>query len=255
MARMVDADPATERARRALRDRLAATCRARQRLAERRDELTFALLDAHAAYREDRAALAAAFDRASLASDRAVVREGRSTVADRAEAVTATPTVTLGESTLAGVDVRTVEAEGVRTPLTERGYAVLDSSAAIDDAADAHERLLLVVCRVAEREAALRALAVEVGRLDRRLRAITQHRIPRLGARLDDVERRLADSDGADRHRRGRRDRRLTRGNTRGGGRPLARERLDVPSRGSRASRLASQRSPTRSRPRDAAED
>jgi V/A-type H+-transporting ATPase subunit D len=249
---MVDADPATERERRALRDRLAATRRARQRLAERRDELTLVLLDANAAYREDRAALAAAFDRASLASDRAVVREGRSTVADRAAAVTATATVTLGETTLAGVTVPTVEAHGVRTPLTERGYAVLDSSAAIDDAADRHERLLHDVCRVAEREAALRELAASVGRLDRRLRAITHQRIPSLTARLADVERRLADRDRTDRDRR---DRQRARGQARGGGRPLVRESLDVPARGSRPSRLASQRSPTRSRPCDAAED
>ncbi|MEA1956945.1 MAG: V-type ATP synthase subunit D [Euryarchaeota archaeon] len=96
-----------------------------------------------------------------------------------------------------GVHVPTLELkDGLARKVTERGYGLIDSSAAVDRSAKSFEEALEKILKLAELEEAVRNLAGEVEKTKRRVNALEYIMIPSLKAtrkyirmRLEEMER------------------------------------------------------------------
>jgi H(+)-transporting ATP synthase, vacuolar type, subunit D len=106
------------------------------------------------------------------------------------------PEIGLKNKNIMGVVVPEIEAKGVKKPLDERGYSVIGTSAAIDEAADAFEELVDVIIRSAELDTTMKRLLDEIEGTKRRVNALEFKVIPELvdarnfiKMRLDEMER------------------------------------------------------------------
>ncbi len=96
-----------------------------------------------------------------------------------------------------GVHVPTLKLkDGLARKVTERGYGLIDSSAAVDRSAKSFEEALEKILKLAELEEAVRNLAGEVEKTKRRVNALEYIMIPSLKAtrkyirmRLEEMER------------------------------------------------------------------
>lgn len=95
-----------------------------------------------------------------------------------------------------GVKVPVLEMETKRRSLTERGYALSDTSYLLDRAAEKFEEALSIVVELAEIESSIKLLSKEIESTKRRVNALENIVIPRLEAtvkyirmRLDEMER------------------------------------------------------------------
>ena len=96
-----------------------------------------------------------------------------------------------------GVHVPALELkDGLARKVTERGYGLTDSSAAVDRSAKSFEEALEKILKLAELEEAVRNLAGEVEKTKRRVNALEYIMIPSLKAtrkyirmRLEEMER------------------------------------------------------------------
>jgi len=122
--------------------------------------------------------------------------EGAMAVKSAAYALKADPQVKLGSKSIMGMMVPKVECEVIKTPMTERGYGVIQTSAHIEEAAQAFEKLLVTLVRAAEVETTMKRLLDEIEKTKRRVNALEFKVIPELqeaGAfiefRLQEMER------------------------------------------------------------------
>jgi V/A-type H+-transporting ATPase subunit D len=125
--------------------------------------------------------------RARAATDAAVLSHGPEHVLSASLHTGTGIPVTLRQRRVAGVTVVELEHEAVERDSTERGYAPVTTSAAVDDVATAHERelgLLLQVCAV---ELTVRRLAHEIDRTTRQVNALETVVIPRLRAQARQI--------------------------------------------------------------------
>ncbi|HPW73767.1 MAG TPA: V-type ATP synthase subunit D, partial [Methanothrix sp.] len=81
--------------------------------------------------------------------------EGSVTIGSVAYALQKEPAIQLDSRNIMGVVVPKIEAEAVQKKMYERGYGVIGTSAAIDEAADAYEILLDKIILAAEVETAM----------------------------------------------------------------------------------------------------
>jgi len=96
-----------------------------------------------------------------------------------------------------GVQVPTLDLKsGLVRTLTDRGYGLVDSDAAVDNSAEKFEEALELIIKLAEQEEAVKNLAGEVEKTKRRVNALEYIMIPRLKAtrkyirmRLEEMER------------------------------------------------------------------
>lgn len=89
-----------------------------------------------------------------------------------------------------GVRIPSVRAAPAVRHAMDRGYGLLASSASVDDAAEAHERLVTFVLEHAPKEIWLRRLAAELRRTTRKVNTLEHDVLPR----LRDNVRRIADA-------------------------------------------------------------
>lgn len=106
------------------------------------------------------------------------------------------PQVHLKEHNIMGVKVPKITASSVRKPLSERGYGLIGTSPAIDDAVGGYEALVEQVILAAELETAIKRLLDEVEKTKRRVNALEFKVLPELdevkkfiALRLEEMER------------------------------------------------------------------
>ena len=128
--------------------------------------------------------------------DIAEMVEGVIEVYSAAFALKHKPEITLTSRSLMGVTVPEVSFTEISHSIDERGYGIIGTSSAIDEAAGAYEELLDKIIRTAEVETAVKRLLMEIERIKRRVNALEFRVIPDLKEaeafimfRLEEIER------------------------------------------------------------------
>jgi V/A-type H+-transporting ATPase subunit D len=121
--------------------------------------------------------------------------EGAIAVKSAAYALKQDPQVKLGSKSIMGMMVPKVECELIHTPMTERGYGVISTSAYIEEAAQAFEKLLETLVRAAEIETTMKKLLDEIEKTKRRVNALEFKVIPELEEAESFVEFRLQEME------------------------------------------------------------
>jgi len=106
------------------------------------------------------------------------------------------PTLDLKTRNVMGIVVPRIEAKKVRVNVEARGYGIIQTSARIDEAAEAYEDLVENIIVAAEIETTMRRLIEEIEKVKRRVNALEYRVIPELKSteawirqRLDEMER------------------------------------------------------------------
>ena len=112
-----------------------------------------------------------------------------------AYALKADPQVKLSSKSIMGMMVPKVEAQQIHTKMTEKGYGVISTSAYIEEAAAAFEKLLDTLVRAAEVETTMKKLLDEIEKTKRRVNALEFKIIPELQESERFVKFRLEEMD------------------------------------------------------------
>jgi len=111
-------------------------------------------------------------------------------------AIRQTPAVELQTRNIMGVKVPKITGEKIRKSLEERGMGALASTAVVDEAISAYEKVVEEVIKAAEAETAMKRLLADIEKTKRRVNALEFNRIPAMvGAgkfialRLEEMER------------------------------------------------------------------
>lgn len=122
--------------------------------------------------------------------------EGAVGVKSAALSLIEVPSMELTTKNVMGIVVPQIEAKSVRKRLDERGYGIIESSARIDEAAEAYEDLVEDIIVAAEAETTMRKLLDEIEKTKRRVNALEFKIIPDLKSaeafirlRLEELER------------------------------------------------------------------
>lgn len=122
--------------------------------------------------------------------------EGAVGVKSASLALLEVPSMELATKNVMGIVVPQIDAKSVRKRLDQRGYGIIDTSARIDEAAEAYENLVEDIIIAAEAETTMRKLLDEIEKTKRRVNALEFKVIPDLkGAeafirmRLEELER------------------------------------------------------------------
>jgi V/A-type H+-transporting ATPase subunit D len=165
-------------------------------LKRKRDGLMFEVFQILPKVKSIRSDLVARFVTAQEAINVAAAVEGGLTVKSVANTVSSPPQIKLREHNIMGVRVPKIEAENVRHALGDRGYGIIGTSGAIDEAVDAYEALVEQIIIAAEYETAIKRLLTEVEKTKRRVNALEFKVLPELdeikafiALRLEEMER------------------------------------------------------------------
>ena len=106
------------------------------------------------------------------------------------------PVIQLESRNIMGVVVPKIAAEAMQKKMFERGYGIIGTSAAVDEAADAYEKLLDKIILAAEVETAMIRLVEDIDSTKRRVNALEFKVVPELkdtikfiGMALEEMER------------------------------------------------------------------
>jgi V/A-type H+-transporting ATPase subunit D len=179
----------------AINDRIDLSERGHDTLEQKRDGLIMEFMEILDEAKDVRADVEAAYGDAQSAIDMARALDGDVAVRGAAAALQTVPEISSSSKNVMGVVVPEIESTGVRKSLDERGYGVLSSSARIDEAAAAYERLLEQVILAAEVETAMRKLLVEIETTKRRVNALEFKLLPELYDNRDFIEQKLEEQE------------------------------------------------------------
>jgi V/A-type H+-transporting ATPase subunit D len=132
---------------------------------------------------------------------RAEVMAGANAVQSAALASSAELPLEVSTTTVMGVRVPHIEQKRVSRSFLGRGYSIVGTSTAIDEAASAFEFEVDSIIQLAESELRLTRLAKEIQSTLRRLNALDQFLIPRLEAELDYIQSTLDEHERSDHFR------------------------------------------------------
>lgn len=121
--------------------------------------------------------------------------EGCIAVKSAAYALKGDPQVNLSCKSIMGMTVPKVESECARTPILERGYGVISTSAYIEEATKAFEKLLETMILAAEVETTMKKLLDEIEKTKRRVNALEFKVIPELQEAEAFIEFRLEEME------------------------------------------------------------
>lgn len=170
-------------------------------LERRRDGLVFVLLDLLDRWRVLQSRLDEQFREANTLHVTAMEREGDISLRELANARSTHPELIVGETKLLGMDIPRILSAYITTPVTERGYGVVGTSALDDELVSSYEELLELVVRLAEMRAVLSQLLAEIRRLRIRVNYLTHRLIPDLESDRDYILRYLAEREREERYR------------------------------------------------------
>lgn len=118
------------------------------------------------------------FVRAGQKLNMAMAIEGTVAIKSVAFALKQEPSVELESRNIMGVVVPKISSEAVHKQMYERGYGIIGTSAAIDEAADVYESLVDKIITAAEVETVLRKLVDDIDKTKRRVNALEFKVIP-----------------------------------------------------------------------------
>ena len=179
----------------AINDRIDLSERGHDTLEQKRDGLIMEFMEILDEAKDVRADVESAYGEAQSAIDMARALDGDVAVRGAAAALQTVPEISSSSKNVMGVVVPEIESTGVRKSLDERGYGVLSSSARIDEAAAAYERLLEQIILAAEVETAMRKLLVEIEATKRRVNALEFKLLPELYENRDFIEQKLEEQE------------------------------------------------------------
>jgi V/A-type H+-transporting ATPase subunit D len=117
--------------------------------------------------------------------------EGVIGVKSAAFSVQEVPDITLASKNIMGVVVPEIDSTKVRKSLTDRGYGLLGTTSAIDEAASSYEDLVEAIIESAEIETTMKKLLDEIESTKRRVNALEYKVIPELTEARDFIKMRL----------------------------------------------------------------
>jgi len=124
------------------------------------------------------------------------IMDGDIAIKSVAMAIKNKPTIEVSTKNIMGVVVPNIQSENVKKEVMDRGYGLLNTSAAISEAASAYEQLLEYILLVAEVETSMIRLLEEIDKTKRRVNALEFNVIPKLTSlknfitlRLEEIER------------------------------------------------------------------
>jgi len=117
--------------------------------------------------------------------------EGAIGVKSAAFSVQEVPDITLLSKNIMGVVVPEIDSTKVRKSLTDRGYGLLGTTSAIDEAASSYEDLVEAIIESAEIETTMKKLLDEIESTKRRVNALEYKVIPELTEARDFIKMRL----------------------------------------------------------------
>ena len=144
----------------------------------KRDGLILEFFEIMEKARQMRAGVSSDFQLAMKKITIAKAVDGELNVLSAAYALKSHPEVDLSSKSIMGLMVPRVEANNIHTTLLQKGYGVIETSAYIEDAAAAFEKLLITLIRAAEIETAMKKLLDEIEKTKRRVNALEFKIIP-----------------------------------------------------------------------------
>jgi V/A-type H+-transporting ATPase subunit D len=163
-----------------LKKRLKMTQSGYKVLKMKRDGLIIEFFEVLEKARKMREGVSSDYDSAMEKITIARVVVGDIAVKSAAYALKADPQVSVGSKSIMGMMVPKVEATRIHTNMTEKGYGVISTSAYIEDASMAFEKLLDTIVRAAEVETTMKKLLDEIEKTKRRVNALEFKIIPEL---------------------------------------------------------------------------
>ena len=180
----------------ALKKRIKLSERGYKLLKMKRDGLILEFFKVLAEAKDLKTELAEKYARAQEMIAIAETVEGTIGVKAAAMAASENPEIDLKSKNIMGVVVPKIESKSVKKSLNERGYGVIGTSAAIDEAAEAFEDLVECIILSAELETTMKRLLDEIEGTKRRVNALEFKVIPEqvearnfIKMRLDEMER------------------------------------------------------------------
>ena len=163
-----------------LKSRIKLTQGGHKVLKMKRDGLIIEFFEILEKARQMRAGVSSDYENAiqSITVARAV--EGEVAVRSAAYALKADPQVKVTSKSIMGMVVPKVEADHIHVLMTEKGYGVISTSAYIEAASIAFEKLLETIVRAAEVETTMKKLLDEIEKTKRRVNALEFKIIPEL---------------------------------------------------------------------------
>lgn len=162
----------------------------------KRDGLIIEFFEVLEKARQMRAGVASDFQSAMKKITIAEAVDGEVKVRGAAYALKVFPTVQISSKNIMGMALPRVTATDVHTDLLHKGYGVIETSAYIEEAAAAFEKLLETLVRAAEVETTMKKMLDEIEKTKRRVNALEYKIIPELEesqkfvrSRLEEMER------------------------------------------------------------------
>ncbi len=146
----------------------------------KRDGLIIEFFEILEKARQMRAGVSSDYENAMKSITIARAVEGEVAVRSAAYALKADPQVNVASKSIMGMVVPKVEAEHIHTLITDKGYGVISTSAYIEAASIAFEKLLETIVRAAEVETTMKKLLDEIEKTKRRVNALEFKIIPEL---------------------------------------------------------------------------
>jgi V/A-type H+-transporting ATPase subunit D len=163
-----------------LKSRIKLTQGGHKVLKMKRDGLIIEFFDILEKARAMRAGVSSDYEYAMNTITIARAVEGEVAVRSAAYALKASPQVNVTSKSIMGMVVPKVEAEHIHVLMTEKGYGVISTSAYIEAASIAFEKLLETIVRAAEVETTMKKLLDEIEKTKRRVNALEFKIIPEL---------------------------------------------------------------------------
>jgi len=164
-------------------------------LKKKRDGLILEFFEILKESKEKAATLHESYSRAQHKLNMARILQSDLAIKAASFAVGKVPAIEVTQKNIVGVRVPRIKGESVRKKFFERGYSLYEP-VAIDEAADAYEKLVEEIIAVAEIEITLRKLLAEIEKTKRRVNALEFEVIPSLermknliSFRLEEMER------------------------------------------------------------------
>ncbi|MBO7409899.1 MAG: V-type ATP synthase subunit D [Candidatus Methanomethylophilaceae archaeon] len=121
--------------------------------------------------------------------------EGEIAVKSAAYAIKSEPKVNVGSKSIMGMMVPKVDADMAKSDILSKGYGVISTSAYIEEASKAFEKLLVTLIRAAEVETTMKKLLDEIERTKRRVNALEFKVLPELEDTEKFIKFRLEEMD------------------------------------------------------------
>ena len=163
-------------------------------LKKKRDGLILEFFEVMKRAKELRSELTSTYKEADYRIRIARALDGDMAIESAANAVNANPNITVTHKNIVGVVLPRIEASSVIKKPLERGYGVF-TSAAIDEAAAAYERLGEAILKVAEIETSMRRLLNEIEKTKRKVNALEFNVIPTLEKQQQLISFRLQEME------------------------------------------------------------